>query len=445
MTVIYNTDMPVTFSSYGWFKAVVFRWRGSVFKMVASEMLILVLLWYALFFMWYILDPETQHTYGVAIKFLREYQASNRTLLSLMLVFYYQQIYARAKAIFFTIPFPDSPFFVVAGCVNWEQDEAGHLLRATVFRYILSSTFLVYHGISARFRHEYADPFVSLVKLGLLTDSEVVELDERFIEYPYLSEISCIPLVWASQRIQQSFADGVGGDPQHDKSVLLFTVEAIKDYRTQCASVLFQVYLPFPVLLSQLVTVLVYCQLLLTCVAMQNSHQDNEMTFYVPLFMSLECLVYIRALRVGQIYTNPLGADDDDYEIVSFFSRNLRLAYIYGLYGQAADIFDISANLPPLVSLSGVQQKCLPAIPVEFYSVENSKTGVFATEPTAPTPATIEQLTLARAAKNRKSLESFPGSGLKGRRKGGMPSSSSEPCLNPLVSHDSMSDYIALQ
>ena len=43
---------------------------------------------------------------------------------------------------------------------------------------------------------------------------------------------------------------------------------------------------------------------------------------------------YLGALRVGQVYSNPLGFDDDDYETVAFFNRNLRLAHLYSCYGD---------------------------------------------------------------------------------------------------------------
>jgi hypothetical protein len=230
----------------------------------------------------------------------------------------------------------------------------------------------------------------------------------------------------------------------------------MKEYRLSCANVLFQVYLPFPVMLSQLVTVLVYFQLLLTLVSFQNSHEEGEITFYFPIFTVLESLVYIGALRVGQIYCNPLGADDDDYEVVSFFNRNLRLANIYGLYGDSykpTAEFDISANVPPLVSLLSVQQECMPSIPVEFYSLDNSKHGAVTfdqSELADSGTAMFEPLTLQRAAKNRKSVESRKRAGSMGglefrsvASKGQMTSSSSEPCLNPLNEEESMSEYIA--
>jgi hypothetical protein len=146
--------------------------------------------------------------------------------------------------------------------------------------------------------------------------------------------------------------------------------------------------LPFPLLLSQLVTVLTYCQLLVTVVAQQNSYKDGESVFFFPIFTCLEALVYIGALRVGQIYTNPLGADDDDYEVVSFFNRNLKLAGLYGCYGLGGggggeeegaggdEDFDFRSNAPPMTDLRAAQETVLRRVPVEVYAHEHSRTGV---------------------------------------------------------------------
>ena len=57
------------------------------------------------------------------------------------------------------------------------DDERGRLLRSTIFRYILATTFLVYNGTSAKFAMTYPDPFLALVKLGLLSEQEVEQLE----------------------------------------------------------------------------------------------------------------------------------------------------------------------------------------------------------------------------------------------------------------------------
>ena len=85
-----------------------------------------------------------------------------------------------------------------------------------------------------------------------------------------------------------------------------------------------QVYLPFPLLLSQLVTLVVYLYFVVALLEQQD--MSSEPTFYGPLFTSMEFLAYVGALRVGQCYSNPLGRDDDDFE-ASYYAM-LLLEYL---------------------------------------------------------------------------------------------------------------------
>jgi hypothetical protein len=123
-----------------------------------------------------------------------------------MAVYYYQQIYARAKDIFFAIPWPDNPFFVVSSTIGG-NDERGRLLRETLFRYLLATTFMVFHGCSAKFQQTYHDPFESLVKLGLLTEGEVMQIERRCQEFPYITEVSLVPLAWGMNIIQVAYKE----------------------------------------------------------------------------------------------------------------------------------------------------------------------------------------------------------------------------------------------
>ena len=138
MTVPYSAELPVKFSSISWFRTVVLRWRGGVFKLLIWEVLIVMGLWYIVNVVIRSMSSERQAEAFTVVKFMRDYQSSTRTLLvsglaaptdpitqipvtphqpdhqSFMLVYYYQQIYARAKSIFFAIPWPDNPFFMVS-------------------------------------------------------------------------------------------------------------------------------------------------------------------------------------------------------------------------------------------------------------------------------------------------------------------------------------------
>jgi hypothetical protein len=253
----------------------------------------------------------------------------------------------------------------------------------------------------------YRDPYRNMVRLGLLTEAECEQIRSRYEEFPYLSELCHLPLVWANDVIRVAYEEGHihprrtvvkgphggdggdgavahdvlagGGSDSNANTVISDLVKELRDYRITCVSVLFQAYLPFPLVLSQLVTILTYAYLLLTAVAQQDA--EDEVNFNVPVFTCLDGLVYLGALRVGQIYSNPLGADDDDYEIVSFFNRNLRVAHLYGLYGSGAGTgpseFDFHAHMPPLLSLDTVQRACIGDVPVPFYAQDQSNVGAF--------------------------------------------------------------------
>ena len=323
------------------------------------------------------------------VKTFREYQGTIRFLLGFMLVYYYQEIYARARRIFFAIPFPDSVFMAINSVVG-DGTSSGRLLKKTIFRYILAATFLSYHSSSSLFRHAYPKSFTSMKQLGLLNDGEINQLRQRIqSDYPYPGEVSFIPLAWATMTLRKAFEDGqIYPDYKHSKThdideevpissqartrsnaqyptAVHIALDAVHEYRRNYGSMLFEVYFAFPLLLSQLVTLVVYFYFMAALVAQQN--MKSEPHFVFPVFTMAEFVVYMGALRVGQTFTNPLGRDENSFEMVAFFHRNLRLAHIYGGYGD--DRYDIVQDPLPIVDLSDVQRHVMPTIPLTFYSM----------------------------------------------------------------------------
>ena len=60
-------------------------------------MLFVTVAWYSLHFYFESLEGNSKEKMTSYVLFLREYQSNLRTLLSFMLVYFYQQIYSRAK------------------------------------------------------------------------------------------------------------------------------------------------------------------------------------------------------------------------------------------------------------------------------------------------------------------------------------------------------------
>ena len=412
MTVPYQSQLPPKFSAGGWMRKVVFRWRGGVYKLVCGELFGWWALWYLVKYVVIaktIGDNIPSAEWNKTIAFWRSYQESIRTVMAFMLVYYYQTIYARAKDIFFALPFPDTAFLTLNTSIGG-NDARGRLLRATCFRYVLASTFVCYHGVSTNMQRTYTDPYASLVRMGVLTGAEAASLRARHGEYPYLGELVFLPCAWAQQAVRAAYDSGdVFPRDRATPGMWTYTgavrdaMEALTAYRGSCAAVLFQVYLPFPLLLSQLVTLCVYFYFFVALVAQQSI--PGEPYFYFPLFTTLEFVVYVGALRVGQTYSNPLGRDDDDFELVAFFNRNVRMASLYGCYGNDRDrgagqpaptlvpasgtapAFDTHAHAPPLVDLGHVQAACLERTPLHFYSAHEARHDAFGETPPPPSCA----------------------------------------------------------
>ena len=192
MTVPYQKDVPSTFSSFVWWRAVVCRWRGGVYKLVSIEFVGFLFLYYLTW------GYMTSFTFAWAgedalVKEFRDYQGTIRFMLGFMLVYYYQEIYARARRIFFAIPFPDSCFIAINSVVG-DGTPRGLLLKQTIFRYILATTFQSYHASSSLFRRAFPRPWDTMKELGLLTEEEVRRLRRKIDgDYPYPGEVSFVP------------------------------------------------------------------------------------------------------------------------------------------------------------------------------------------------------------------------------------------------------------
>lgn len=406
MTVPYAADVPPRFSSLGWWKVVVLRWDGGIYKLILPELITFTISYY---FVWGMISGwEFKYNYAnEAVQAYRTYQSTIRIMLGFMLVYYYQEIYSRARRIFFAIPFPDSTFIAVNSCVgggnnNNPASKQGLLLKKTIFRYILACTFQSYHASSKLFQQKYPKPWKSMVDLGILTENEVKRIRDRIEEYPYPGEVSFIPMAWACLTLRKAFEDGhifpnqqapnhVHGKERVYPTVVNIALKALHDYRLNYGSMLFEVYFPFPLLLSQLVTLVVYSYFIIALFAQQNL--NTEATFIFPIFTCCEFVVYMGALRVGQTFTNPLGCDDNAFELVAFFNRNLRLAHLYGCYGPP-DKFEMIMNPLPIVDLTEKQSQNLYNIPLNFYQANVARNAVRSTSGSTTTTSDINRLNI---------------------------------------------------
>lgn len=364
MTVEYVPELSsAKFQTFPWLWRVLFRWDGSIFQSVGFELTILMLVWYGIYFVIEFGLDKHNSMVQEGITFIREYQDDTRTLLSFVLVYFYQSVYDRAKSIFMGLPFPDPLLRKIANSVG-KRDERGQLLRVTMARYVLAATFLMYHGISSSFRDKYPEACSSLLRFGLLTEDEIKRIQRRHMVSGSLCELAWLPLGWARQTSSIAFREGqwhvIDGHSTDDVEV------ALNAYGEQGLKTVWNVYLAFPLLLVQVVTVSLYVHLFALCFGYQRTRMNNDPIRYFPLFMLAEAFGYLGAFRVGQLFLDPLGPDDNDFEIVRLWARHMRAAHAMGLYGVGSED-DLSDELPPLTSLDHVQASCIEPIPIYFH------------------------------------------------------------------------------
>jgi len=181
----------------------------------------------------------------------------------------------------------------------------------------------------------------------------------------------------ARQAFKEGQVLGPTTDGAQEQSMLSRLQESLRRFRSSNADLLFSVYLPFPIMLCQVVTLLTYAYIILVVFAQQDSMKEDRPTFYFPVFTLLDTLCYIGALRVGQSYLNPLGEEADDYEVVAFFNRNLRIAHIYGLFGTRAVGGFADLPMPEVKDLRRVQDASIPTTPVDVFTERKSAMGAF--------------------------------------------------------------------
>ena len=67
--------------------------------------------------------------------------------------------------------------------------------------------------------------------------------------------------------------------------------------------------------------------------------EGDDLDLYYPIFMTVKFLFYFGWLRVAETLYNPLGEDDEDFELNDILNRHIRVSFT---------IVDQTDKLPPL-------------------------------------------------------------------------------------------------
>ncbi|KAI7809568.1 bestrophin-4 [Triplophysa rosa] len=333
MTVSYT--LKVANARFGGFSKLLFRWRGSIYKLLYREFLVFCLL-YGLFSILYrcVLNNHQQELFERLARHCNKF--AKLIPMSFVLGFYVTQAFQRWWGQYTSFPLPDNLMMVVSGNVHG-TDERGRLLRRTLMRYANLSSVLILRSISTRVRKRFPK-LKDIVEAGFMTVEEQKKLNHLYSDFNKY----WMPLAWFANLASQARKEG----RVKDDIALRLLMDELNNYRSKCSMLFHYDWISIPLVYTQVVTLAVYSFFTFCLIGRQFIKPENReehsvhLDMYVPVFTLLEFFFYAGWLKVGELIINPFGEDDDDFETNQLIDRNIQVSML------AVD--DMHQNLPPL-------------------------------------------------------------------------------------------------
>ncbi|KHJ90604.1 bestrophin-3 domain protein [Oesophagostomum dentatum] len=315
MTVSYNLDVS-SVTTFSFFR-LLFRWRGSIWKSVISELTLWVCLYYVVFCIYrYVMDKDAQST------FERIAAHCDKKLdyipLTFMLGFFVTVIIDRWRNIFNNMGWIENIALTVSTLLRGDTKEL-ILTRRTIIRYLVLSQVLVFRDISMKVRRRFPN-LESLVTAGFLHENEKQDLEKINIVYnKYWA-----PINWALSLCFRAHTEGhIAAAPS-----LNACITEIKSFRTSLALLCNFDWVPVPIAYPQVVFLAVRVYFIICLVSRQfilgeAATNKSVIDLYVPFMTILQFIFFVGWMKVAEALLNPLGEDDDDFECNFLIDKNI--------------------------------------------------------------------------------------------------------------------------
>ncbi|CAM4592516.1 unnamed protein product [Leuciscus chuanchicus] len=331
MTVSYT--LKVADAKFGGFSKLLFRWKGSIYKLLYREFMVFCLL-YSFISVIYrcVLNMEQQEMFERLARHCNKF--AKLIPMSFVLGFYVTQAFQRWWGQYTSFPLPDNLMMVVSGNVHG-TDERGRLLRRTLMRYANLSSVLILRSISTRVRKRFPT-LEDIVEAGFMTSEELKKLNHLYSDFNKY----WMPLAWFANLASNARKEG----RVKDDIALRLLMDELNNYRSKCSMLFHYDWISIPLVYTQVVTVAVYSFFTFCLIGRQfvkpEKPEEKVVDLYVPIFTLLEFFFYAGWLKVGELIINPFGEDDDDFETNQLIDRNIQVSML------AVD--DMHQSLPPL-------------------------------------------------------------------------------------------------
>ncbi|XP_069718262.1 bestrophin-4 [Phaenicophaeus curvirostris] len=333
MTVSYT--LKVADSRFGGFSKLLFRWKGSIYKLLYKEFIVFVVLYTTLSLVYRcLLTEEQKRLYTKVAQYCN--RSTDLIPLSFVLGFYVTLIVNRWWAQYTSIPLPDQLMCVISSNVHG-KDERGRILRRTLIRYANLSAVLILRSVSTRVLKRFPT-MDHVVEAGFMTQDELKKFESLYSDFNKY----WIPCVWFTNLAAQARRDG----RIRDDVALRLLMDELNLYRAKCSMLFHYDWISIPLVYTQVVTIAVYSFFAFCLIGRQfleplEPGQEGDLDMYVPLPTLLQFFFYAGWLKVAEQIINPFGEDDDDFETNKLIDRNLQVSLL--------SVDDMYQNLPPAV------------------------------------------------------------------------------------------------
>ncbi|XP_037033410.1 bestrophin-3-like [Bradysia coprophila] len=329
MTVSY-TNRLANASLFGSFWNILFRWRGSVYKLVWIELVAFLLLYYAVNLTCRF-TLTTKHTKERFYEWQKYLSSTSESIpISFVLGFYVSLVVDRWWKQFQLLPFPDTMALYISAAISAsraDQKEQARLTRRTIMRYIVLAYVVTLMRISLRAKRRFPS-YQHVVDAGLMLESEKNIFEDMDNRDPMAKH--WMPLVWANNIISTARKQQLIISNHLVQNIMC----ELADIRQRLNALIGYDTISVPLVYTQVVTLAVYSYFITTLVGRQmlpdppENIENAPPNFYFPSFVVLEFVFYVGWLKVAEILLNPFGEDEDDIEVNWLIDRHIKVSYM---------------------------------------------------------------------------------------------------------------------
>ncbi|CAL4066733.1 unnamed protein product, partial [Meganyctiphanes norvegica] len=243
MTISYTANVANSFG-FGNFWKLLFRWRGSVYKLVWPEMVAYIII-YSIMSMIYRLALQIESRTVFEKVSLECDHFSQLIPVSFVLGFYVSLVVSRWWDQYNQTPWPDSLCILLSTSIEG-HDTQSRLMRRTIARYVNLTFTMTFIMISTQAKKRFPTT-EHLIEAGLLEQNELDifrKMDNKSEHPKYW-----MPLVWAATIVQRARKE----DRIKDDFAMRAILDEINRLRGQCGALLGYDWINVPLVYTQVI------------------------------------------------------------------------------------------------------------------------------------------------------------------------------------------------